>query len=55
MRYYFEDKPITQGKIKNGTLLRTFSDIFIDNEVVEELKSNKVLVNPKSSYYPFKR
>jgi len=55
LRYYFEDKPITQGKIKNGTLLRTFSDIFIENEVVEELKSNKVLVNPKSSYYPFKR
>lgn len=38
-----------------GTILRTFSDIFISDEELQKFEINKTLIDPKSTYFPFKK
>lgn len=52
--YYFDGEEIVQPELKEGTLLRTFSDIFIENEVLETFDKEGVTKNFHSKYYPFK-
>jgi carbamoyl-phosphate synthase large subunit len=53
LRYYFEGSKIDPPVLKDGVLMRTFSDIFVENEVMDQLSKNKVIVNPESTYFPF--
>lgn len=54
LKYYFKEEEIEQPKLKDGVLMRTLSDIFVENDVIDNLSENKVLINPVSKYYPFK-
>jgi carbamoyl-phosphate synthase large subunit len=51
--HLFGVKEMTQPQLKNGTVLRTFSDIFVENEQLEELKEKGTLANYDCIYYPF--
>jgi carbamoyl-phosphate synthase large subunit len=54
MKYYFFDKEIEQPLLKDGIVMRTFSDLFVENITIDELSINKVLSKPDSIYFPFK-
>ena len=54
LKYYFFDKEIEQPLLKDGIVMRTFSDLFIENSELEKFSSNKEIENPQSIYYPFK-
>jgi carbamoyl-phosphate synthase large subunit len=54
LKYYFLGIEIEQPQLKNGTVLRTFSDLFVDNNTIDELSVNKVINKPNSMYFPFK-
>ncbi|MDT0644578.1 ATP-grasp domain-containing protein [Zunongwangia sp. F363] len=55
IEYYLEKKPITQPKLKNGTVLRTFSDIFVGNETLDDFQEKGVTSSYNSKYFPFKK
>lgn len=52
---YLNKTPIVQPQLKSGTVLRTFSDIFIKNEVLGDLKNNGVSSHFETQYFPFKK
>jgi carbamoyl-phosphate synthase large subunit len=53
--YYLKQKPIKQPKLKNGTVLRTFSDIFVSNETLDDFQKKGVTNSYSSQYFPFKK
>ena len=53
--YYLEGKEIKKPQLTQGTVLRTFSDIFIPNERLKEFSQQKVTENYSAKYYPFKK
>lgn len=53
LKYYFFNTQIEKPTLKNGIVLRTWSDIFIEEEELEDLKVNKVLVAPKAKFNNF--
>lgn len=55
VEYYLNNKEIAQPSLKNGTVLRTFSDIFIENEVLAQFKKEGVTANYTATYFPFKK
>jgi len=52
--FYAKGKEIETSKLREGTILRTFSDVFIENEIVESFKMNKEIIKYKSEYISFK-
>ena len=54
VEYYLEEKLIQQPKLKEGTVLRTFSDIFISNESIDKFEKEGYTSSYDSEYYPFK-
>lgn len=54
LKFYFMGIDIKQPILKDGIVLRTFSDLFIDNNTIDELSVNKVINKPNSMYFPFK-
>ena len=54
VEYYISGEPIKMPKLKEGTILRTFSDIFVENSVIDSLSIEKYTENFCSTYYPFK-
>jgi carbamoyl-phosphate synthase large subunit len=54
VQYYMEGKEIEQPVLRNGTVLRTFSDIFVPNEELEKFSQEGVIENYAADYYPFK-
>ena len=53
--YYLEGKEIKKPVLKEGTVLRTFSDIFIPNEDLQQFSQRGVVENYSAKYYPFKK
>ena len=53
--YYLEGKEIEKPQLKVGTVLRTFSDIFVPNKELEEFAQQGVIENYSAKYYPFKK
>jgi carbamoyl-phosphate synthase large subunit len=51
--FLLEKKEIRQPKLKEGMILRTFSDLFIENDETEKMYLSKACP-PQSKYYPFK-
>ncbi|HVG40183.1 MAG TPA: ATP-grasp domain-containing protein [Chitinophagaceae bacterium] len=51
--HVFGVKEMTQPQLKNGTVLRTFSDLFVANEQLVELREKGSLKDYISTYYPF--
>lgn len=46
-------KGVEQPVLRNGVVLRTFSDVFVENNQLAELRNNGVLPNYKCNYFPF--
>jgi carbamoyl-phosphate synthase large subunit len=53
VEYYCSGKEIEKPVLRKGTILRTFSDIFIENENIEKFKSEGK-TNLEGEYFPFK-
>ncbi|MGY5846907.1 ATP-grasp domain-containing protein [Salegentibacter sp. HM20] len=54
VEYYLEDIPIAWPVLKEGTVLRTFSDVFVPNDNIEQFDRDGYTSNYNSQYYPFK-
>lgn len=53
--YYLEGKPVQKPSLKNGTILRTFSDVFVPNEILEDFEKTGMTDNYEATFYPFKK
>lgn len=52
---YTQGKPVEKPQLKNGTILRTFSDVFVENEVLEDFGRKGFTSSYQTTYYPFKK
>lgn len=55
LEYYLERKPVIQPILKEGTVLRTFSDLFVENEVLSSFDQENYTNAFNTTYYPFKK
>ena len=53
--FYLEGKEITKPELKSGTILRTFSDVFVPNETLENFKQEGITSSYSAKFYPFKK
>lgn len=54
VEFYVNKTTVAQPKLKTGTVLRTFSDILIENEELDKFDQDGVIEDLKSTYIPFK-
>lgn len=54
INFHIKGKTIQTINLKEGVILRAFSDIFIENETKELFSKNKEIKGYKSEYIPFK-
>ena len=50
--YLFNIKTVLP-KLKNGVVMRAWSDVFVENEELERLADANFLVKPEAKFYPF--
>lgn len=55
IEYYLEKKPIQKPELLEGTILRTFSDVFIQNEELEKFKKDGVTTSYNAKFYSFQK
>lgn len=53
--YYLEKKPVQKPELKKGTILRTFSDVFVPNESLEKFRREGMTDSYAAEFYPFKK
>lgn len=53
--YYLFKKEIVQPQLRSGVVLKTFSDIFIENEILADFDRNGFTNNFQTEYYSFKK
>lgn len=53
--YYLEGKPIVRPELKDGTILRTFSDVFVPNNTLDEFGKQGVTDSYKANFFSFKK
>lgn len=53
--FYLDRKPVEKPTLRNGVVLRTFSDIFVSNENLEKFKEDGVSDSLNAEFYSFKR
>lgn len=53
--YYLEGKTISQPKLKTGTILRTFSDVFVPNTSLDKFRKLGVTDSYGAQFFPFKK
>ena len=53
--YYLHNIEVGPYDLKPGLIMRVWSDIFVKEEQINDLKSTGVLNNPNSTYYSFKK
>ena len=54
VEYYLEGKEVVRPKLKSGTVLRTFSDVFVSNGSLDEFDEKGVTDSYDAEFYPFK-
>lgn len=54
VEYYLNEKPIESPNLRQGTILRTFSDIFVSNEKLEEFRQKGSIEPYCAQFFPFK-
>ncbi len=54
LKFYLFKEEIKEPILKNGIVLRTWSDLFIEEKELNELFKNKKLDNPKAIFYNYK-
>lgn len=55
LNHIFEIEEMNQPILRNGAVFRTWSDIFVEQSELDELKEKGVLEGYSSQYYPFKK
>lgn len=53
LNHLFGIEEMTQPKLRDGAVFRTWSDIFVEPSQLNALKENKVLEGYQSQYFPF--
>jgi carbamoyl-phosphate synthase large subunit len=53
LNHVFGVKEIEQPRLKNGAVLRVFSDVFVETEQLEDLKAKGYKAGYSCEYYPF--
>ncbi|MGN7990541.1 ATP-grasp domain-containing protein [Pedobacter sp. 22226] len=53
LNYFLFKKNPTTEPLKNGIVMRAWSDIFIENKEIEQFQKEKTLQSPKATFYPF--
>ncbi len=53
LKYHFFGIEIEKPILKNGMVMRTWSDMFVDEIEFNNLKNNKILENPKANFFGF--
>lgn len=53
LKYYLFNLPIEKPQLKNGFVMRTWSDIFIDDNQFQSIKTNQFLENPCAEFHNF--
>ncbi|GAB3535589.1 ATP-grasp domain-containing protein [Pontibacter brevis] len=53
LNHLFGVEEMKQPQLRDGAVFRTWSDIFVENEQLKELKEEGVLEGYRSQYYPF--
>jgi carbamoyl-phosphate synthase large subunit len=54
LKYYLFDEEIKTPKLRNGMVLRTWSDIFIENDDWDKLDSKGILPQPTCDFFNFR-
>jgi carbamoyl-phosphate synthase large subunit len=55
INHYLFNKNIEKFNLKPGVVMRTWSDLFVSDQELDQLKNQHFLKNPSSNYYPFKK
>lgn len=55
INFYLFNKNIVQFNLKPGVVMRAWSDLFVSEQELDQLKNEKFLENPSSNYHPFKK
>jgi carbamoyl-phosphate synthase large subunit len=53
LNYYLFDKEIKKPELRNGVVMRTWSDLFVDEKDLSDLKEDKKLENITPEYFNF--
>jgi carbamoyl-phosphate synthase large subunit len=53
LKFHLFDTPIETPTLRNGVVLRAWSDLFIEEQQFDEFDLNTMLVNPKSEMFNF--
>lgn len=54
LKYYLFKEPIAAPELRNGLVMRAWSDLFIDQNEFKKLNEEQHLENPKAEFYNFK-
>lgn len=55
VEYYLEQKPVQKPQLKEGTILRTFSDVFVPNEDLDKFRKEGVTDSYNAKFYSFQK
>lgn len=55
VEYYINNTPINKPELRDGTILRTFSDVFVPNEILKKFKEEGVTNAYNAEFFPFKK
>lgn len=53
--FYLEKKPVKKPVLRDGTILRTFSDIFVPNDRLKKFKKEGVINSINPEFYSFQK
>ena len=53
LNYYLFNKKILKPTLRNGIVMRAWSDLFVDDQQFEKLKNENLLEKPTASFYDF--
>ncbi|WP_051286097.1 ATP-grasp domain-containing protein [Salinimicrobium terrae] len=55
IQYYLENESVQRPSLRSGTILRTFSDVFIPNEVISEFEEKGETAAFKAEFFSFNK
>ena len=55
INFYLENIKVDKFKLRQGVVMRAWSDLFVSDQELERLKIEKFLDSPFSNYHPFKK
>ncbi|WP_226063982.1 ATP-grasp domain-containing protein [Kaistella polysaccharea] len=53
LKFYLFDEKVEQPNLRKGIVMRTWSDLFIDENQIESLKENNILEDPRAEFFNF--